>query len=113
MNDLQKALDHIINQVKLYRKTDIMDGETLISILQQITATLHYLETERAIYHNNFQVVINGLILEGKSVARAENEAHIQVPEMYLLRHVMSSSYEVVGAIRSQISWIKSERNAV
>ena len=113
MNDLQKALDHIINQVKLYRKADIMDGETLISILQQITATLHYLETERAKYHNNFQVVINSLILEGKSVARAENEAHIQVPELYQLRHIMASSYELVGAIRSQISWIKSERSAI
>lgn len=112
MDDLQKALDHVIANVKQYRNTDTMDGEALVGILQQLTATLFYLEGERAKYHNNFQRIINSLVLEGKSVARAENEAHVQIPEMYMLRQVMSSSYEVVGALRSQISWLKSERNA-
>ena len=112
MNDLQKALDHIIEQVKKYRQASTNDGDTLVSILQQLTATLFYLEQERAKYHTRFQETINLLILEGNSVARAENQAHVQIPEMYMLRHVMSSAYEVVGALRSQISWLKSERNA-
>lgn len=112
MDDLQKALDHIINQVKKYRATGVDDGEALVGILQQLTATLFYLEKERAEYHTKFQEVINLLILEGNSVSRSENQAHIQVPEMYMLRHVMSSAYEVVGALRTQISWLKTERNA-
>jgi hypothetical protein len=112
MSDLQKALDHIIEQVKKYRSTGVDDGEALVGILQQLTATLFYLEKERAEYHSKFQEVINLSILEGNSVARSENHAHIQVPEMYMLRHVMSSAYEVVGALRSQISWLKMERSA-
>jgi hypothetical protein len=113
MDNLQKALDHLIVNVKQYRNTATMDGEALVEILQQLTATLFYLEGERSKYHDDFQKIINTLVIEGKSVARSENEAHVQIPEMYMLRHIMSSAYEVVGAIRTQISWLKSERNAV
>jgi len=112
MSDLEQALEHITNQIKLYRKTGVNDGEALVSILQQITTTLFYLEKERADYHSKFQDEINLLILDGNSVARSENQAHIKVPEMYLLRHIMSSAYEVVGALRTQISWLKSEKNS-
>ncbi len=113
MSDLEKALEHITSQVKKYRTIGVDDGEALVSVLQQITTTLFYLEKERADYHTKFQSVINLLVLEGNSVARAENQAHVQVPEMYLLRHVMSSAYEVVGALRTQISWLKSEKSNI
>ena len=113
MENLQKALDHIIDNVKKYRACAVDDGEQLVSILQQLTATLFYLEKERADYHDKFQCIINALVLEGKTVSRAENQAHVDIPQMYMLRHVMSAGYEVVGALRSQISWLKTERNAV
>ena len=113
MDNLQLALEHITSEIKKYRQTSVDDGEALVSILQQITTTLFYLEKERAEYHTKFQDEINLLILEGNSVARSENKAHVKVPEMYLLRHIMSSAYEVVGALRTQISWLKSERNAI
>ena len=113
MDNLQLALEHITSEIKKYRQTSVDDGEALVSILQQITTTLFYLEKERAEYHTKFQDEINLLILEGNSVARSENQAHVKVPEMYLLRHIMSSTYEVVGALRTQISWLKSERNAI
>jgi hypothetical protein len=41
---MNEALNHITNQIKLYRQCDVMDGEQLIKILQQITAALYYLE---------------------------------------------------------------------
>lgn len=107
---MEKALKHITEQIALYRKTDIMDGEQLVEILKQITATLYYLETKRSEYHLKFQSVINSLILEGKTVSRAENEAHIQVPEMYQLRRIMDSAYTCVDAIRTNISWAKQEK---
>lgn len=113
MSDLEKALDHISIQIISYRTTGIMDGEKLVSILQQITATLFYLEKERSDYHVKFQKLIGSLVLEGNSVSRAENMAHVQIPELYMLRHIMNSAYEVVGAIRTQISWLKTERNAI
>lgn len=111
MSDLEKALDHLTIQIKKYRETDVMDGESLVNILQQITATLFYLEKERSDIHDKFQNKINLLVLNGSTVARAENEAHKDYPEMYLLRHTMMSAYEVVGAIRTNISWLKSEKN--
>ena len=111
MKDFEKALDHITGQIELYRETDVMDGESLVEVLKQITATLFYLEKERSSYHNKFQTLINQLVTGGDSVARAENEAHKQIPEMYLLRHIMTSAYEVVGAIRTNISWLKTEKH--
>jgi cysteinyl-tRNA synthetase len=111
MTNLQKALDHITDYIKKYRDTDPNDGESLTAILQQITATLFYLEKERASYHNTFQTTINQLVLGGDSVSRAENTAHVQVPEMYLLRRVMDSAYTCCDAIRSQLSWLKMEIN--
>lgn len=113
MSDFQKALDHLSAEIKRYRETDIMDGEGLVNILQQITATLFYLEKERANYHDLFQTKINELVLSGSTVARAENEAHKCYPEMYLLRHIMQSAYEVVGAIRTNVSWLKTEKNSI
>lgn len=113
MTDLEKALDHITKEIQKYRQCDIMDGEGLVNILQQITATLFYLEKERSTYHAQFQDTINRLVLDGNSVARAENEAHTKIPEMYMLRHIMSSAYEIVGAIRTNISWLKTEKNSI
>lgn len=113
MTDLEKALEHIASQIKLYRETDILDGAQLVEILKQITATLYYLENERSKYHSKYQSIINIEVLQGKTVARADNKANVEVPELYLLRRVMDSAYEVVGAIRTNISWLKSEKNSI
>jgi hypothetical protein len=108
-SNLEKALENITVNVKEYRACQITDGNALLKILQQLTATLFYLEKERSEYHTKFQNVINRLVLEGESVARAENNAHKEVPELYMLRHIMTSAYEVVGAIRTTVSYVKME----
>ena len=104
----KKALDHLTKQIEQYRVTASNDGNTLTELLQQITSTLFYLEKERASYHDQFQKTVHRLVLAGSPVSRAENDAHVSVPEMYLLRKVMDSAYSVCDAIRTQISWIKS-----
>jgi len=109
--EFEKALAHIAAQTKLYRETDIMDGQQMNNLLQQIVATLSYLETIRATYHEKWQEIVYKQVLAGQSVARAENQAHVLVPEMYLLRRVMDGSYEVVGAIRTNISWLKTQEH--
>lgn len=108
MTDLQKALDHLTDQIKTYRETSSMDGDALSEILKQITATLFYLEKERASFHHTYQSSVCALVSEGMSVSRAEAQTHSELPEMYLLRRIMDSAYEVVGAIRTNISWIKT-----
>jgi hypothetical protein len=111
--DLQKQLDYLTGQIKLYKEIDIMDGEGLVNVLQQITTTLFFLENERSIYHARFQSTINELVLGGSSVSRAENMANVQIPEMYMMRRIMDSAYRCVDALRSQISWAKTERNSI
>lgn len=108
MNQLEKALDIISENIKKYRKLTPNDGDGLTEILQQVTATLFYLEKERAKFHDAYQSRVNQLVLAGNSVSRSENMAHVEVPEMYMLRRVMDSAYTTCDAIRTQISWIKS-----
>lgn len=108
MTDLERALNHIDEYVKKYRECASDDGNTMVECLQQISATLSYLETPRSHYHNAFQKYIFELVESGEAVNRAENKAHVKVPEMYLLRHKMEGAYKTCEAIRSSLSWIKS-----
>lgn len=110
MKEVNIAIDYISEQIAQYRRLDVYDGEQLVRHLQQISATLFYLEKERAATHAQWQSTLNQLVLEGMSVSRAENEAHVKHPEMYLLRRIMDSAYTSIDAIRTQISWIKSEK---
>ena len=111
MTALGKALNHLTDCIKKYRTANLMDGECLNTCLQQITATLFYLETERAKVHEKFQQHLNLCVLEGMAVSRAENEANVKYPEMYKLRRIMEAGYECVGAIRSNLSWLKAEKS--
>ena len=114
MEGFNTALEHLAEQVKKYRNTSIKvhSGEQLNEILKQLSATLYYLEGERAKYHEQFQDKINTLVFEGSTVARAENQAHKDIPELYMLRRIMDAGYEVIGAIRSNLSWLKSEKQS-
>jgi hypothetical protein len=93
-------------------KIDVKNGDKLNYLLQKITGLLYYLETERSEIHNAFQSSIYEGVKEKKTVARAENEAHVTYPQMYQLRRVMDAGYRVADAIRTNISYLKSERIA-
>lgn len=108
MTALEQAVNHLSEQIIKYRNTSPDDGNTLVAINQQISSTLFYLEKERAKYHQSYQETINNLVLGGDSVSRAENTAHVKVPEIYMLRRIMDSAYNVCDAIRTQTSWIKT-----
>jgi hypothetical protein len=108
MTALESALENIDFYTKKYRECAQDDGNTMVECLKQISATLSYLENARAEYHKAFQAVINLQVESGDSVSRAENKAHVQVPQMYLLRRKMDAGYKTCEAIRSSVSWIKS-----
>lgn len=108
MENLQKAKEYLDEQVRIYRQTAEDDGNGYCEVLTQITATLYYLEAHRAKYHNDFQSIVHALVLEGKSVNRAENIAHVEVPEFYELKRKMDSAYDVVSGIKTKVSWIKT-----
>jgi hypothetical protein len=110
VENLNKALDHLSEQVKIYRQTPVSDCDALCEILQQLTATVHYLESHRVHFHDQFNTKINRLVLQGESVARSENQAKVDHPEYYRLRRIMESTYKVIEAIRTQISYFKTEK---
>ena len=83
--------------------------ESLNSLLKRINGLLFYLETVRCNTHEAFQKKIYDLVASGKSVSRAENQAHTEIPLMYKLRHVISGAERVSDGIRTNISSLKTE----
>lgn len=108
MTPFESALDKLAESIKDYRAAAPEDGDTLVQCLQQISPVLFYLEGQRVIAHNKYQNIIQSKIMEGLAVNRAENLAHIEVPEMYQLRKIIDSGYVVCESIRSQLAWIKT-----
>ena len=107
-NDVIIKMNKLVNE---YHALKSIDGHSLNEMLRQLTSCLYYLETIRSEAHNHFQIMIANKTEEGMSVARATNLAHVEFPLLYKLRHIMNSGYEVVGAIRTNISYLKSEMN--
>ena len=79
-------------------------------LLQKITGLLFYLESVRSSTHDLFETKVFNLVKEKQSVSRAINEAHVEFPEMYQLRRIMDGGYRIVDAIRTNISYLKSEK---
>ena len=112
MTDPAKQITDLSKYVNQYYKTKgiLQDGEKLSMLLQKITGLLFYLETVRCEIHDLYENEVYNLVKEGNSVARAVNAANVKYPTMYQLRHVMSSGYKIVEALRTNISFLKSER---
>lgn len=110
---MEKELLTLTDFIGIYKDCDATtDGNTLTECLKQITSALFFLEIERSKAHEKWQGIVHTLVIkQGMTVSRAENEAHVLVPEMYKLRRIMDSGYTTVDAIRTNISWIKAGLN--
>lgn len=109
MNELEK-LNKYVNQ---YYRCNLQDGNELSELLQKITGLLFYLETVRAETQNLYEVKVYELVKDKKTVARAVNEANVIYPEMYQLRKVVDAGWRITDAIRTNISFLKSEKKNV
>ena len=106
-----EQIENLQKWVGKYYKANPQDGEALSLYLQKITGILFYLETLRSEVHDKFQTkIFEQTTKHGVSVNRAENEAHVEFPEMYQLRHIMTAGYRITDAIRTNISYLKSEK---
>ncbi len=106
---MKTTLERIAELIEEYNSTDIFDGNKLNQQLKELTSRLYHIETMRTKAHENYEKVIHNKVAEGFSVARATNEAKVEVPEMYKLRRLLESGYRVVDAMRTNISFLKSE----
>jgi hypothetical protein len=107
----QKEIEDLNSYVKDYYKCDLQDGNQLSKLIQKITGLLYYLESERSAIHDLYENAVFKLVKGGSTVSRAVNEANVLYPEMYQLRRIMDGGYRIVDAIRTNISYLKSERN--
>ena len=108
---MNKTIETITNIILEYNELEIdnINGFYLNDCLQNLTTQLFYLETIRSKHHLNFEKIIHNEVSKGQSVARATNKANVEVPEIYHLRRIMTSAYKVADAIRTNISFLKSE----
>jgi|TARA_R110000803_G_scaffold42724_1_gene91491 hypothetical protein len=109
----QKQIEDLSKYVNEYYVCNLQDGDQLSKLIQKITGLLYYLETERSATHNLYENAVFNLVKDGSSVARAVNEANVLYPEMYQLRRIMDGGYRIVDAIRTNISYLKSEKKSV
>ena len=79
---MKSTLKKIAEIIKDYKQTDVFDGNSLNKQLKELTAYLYYIETIRTKAHKDYEKVIHDRVKEGFSVARATNEANVEVPEM-------------------------------
>ena len=112
MKNFENELQNLTEFIQAYDDASTDDGETLNYLLKKITTTLFYLEKERAIFKKQYEQRIYELTTDKKmTVSRAVNFAEVEVPELYLLRRIMDSAYRNCDAIRTNISFLKNERN--
>ena len=106
-----KTIENITNIILEYNEIEIdkTNGFYLNEMLKNLTTNLFYLETIRSKHHLNFEKIIHTEVSKVKSVARATNKANVEIPEIYHLRRIMTSAYKVADAIRTNISFLKSE----
>jgi hypothetical protein len=105
-----KEIETLNKYVNQYYNSNLKDGNELNFLLQKISGLLFYLETVKAEIHNDYEVMVFDLVKQKFSVSRAVNEANVKYPMMYQLRRVMDSGYRITDAIRTNISFLKSEK---
>lgn len=111
MKNFEQELENLVMYIQAYEDTSLNDGESLNELLQKINVTLFYLEKERSNFKKIFEKRVFELTTDKKmTVARALNFAEVEVPELYLIRRIMDSAYRISDAIRTNISFLKSEK---
>ena len=108
---MNEHLDKITQVITWYEDAELKHLMDLNRALTVLSSNLYHVEVERSKYHDKFQRRIYELTANKMTVSRAENQTHKEIPEMYKLRHIMTSAYKVVEAIRSQLSWLKTEKH--
>jgi len=107
--ELEKVLKQYNSIIDTYYSLQYSESEQIMELLKNLSIVLSYLETHRVEAHKEWTAIV--FKREG-SVAAAEVEAHTSVPQLYQLRRIMQAGYRIVDAMRSNISLVKSERQA-
>lgn len=112
MKDVEKMLNVVSQSIEEYGNMKQLNGDRLNELLQKTTAALYFLEEVRSDIHRHYTEFIVEKINEGTSVARAEAECNKEYPLMYQLRRMMEAGYRCTDSMRTNISYLKTERKS-
>lgn len=111
---MEKILENISNNIKQYHQLNnelvFDDIDKLSKILKNLSCNLFYLEEYRNQYHTSYNSIQHNCIKEGWTISKSEVEAKTKVPELYMLRRLMTSAYKITDNIRTNISYLKNEK---
>lgn len=106
--DLQETLEELTKSIHSYRETPFDELHQIAEIMKDIAILLYDLTRHKVKYKKNW----NQVCFENRdmSVAAAEREANIKVPELDLIRQVMRAGNNALDTIRSHVSLLKAEK---
>ncbi len=111
---MEELLSKITLTVSEYRdlgdKLVFEDIQVLNGLLKNLSGDLFFLEKYRDDYARKYNSLMYGFTKDGSSVSGAEIKAKEQVPELYMLRRIMTAGYKCQDAIRTNISYLKTEK---
>jgi hypothetical protein len=110
MTDLQEAEKQINTVVDFWRDNPGLDGPTLERMLI-IFAHIDVLQRYQNVEQKKFNELVNKLVRDGDSVGSAERQADEHFHLANDLRRRIRSATKVGEAIRSQLSYLKTEMN--
>ncbi len=108
---MEETLIKITEIIKDYYSSNNHNPQGLIDLGRNLSANLYFIEKYRSEKHKAFEATIYSLKMQGQKINSATNEANVKHPELYMLRRHMESAEKVLGMIRSELSWLKSEIN--
>ena len=108
---MNESIEAIIEVIEWYKDPNLMNPHELVRNIQVVSAHFASLETLIPEAKMNYLERKMELIQEGYPVNKSETIADIECPEYYKLRHCMNGAKEMLGAMRSQLSFLKLEYN--
>lgn len=104
--NLKETLDEYNSLIDTYKSLDWDSATEISSLLKDLSCVLAYLEGFRTEYYHKWIAISS----QENTVSAGERKADIEVPELYMLRRIMTAGYKVLDAMRSNISYAKKEQ---
>lgn len=102
MRDLSAILEKINNAIDRYEVCKLSFTQEQSEILRDLSTGLYYLSEHRIKANEDW--VRAYFESNATSSTAKEREADSKVPELYKIRHFMTSGYKVLESIRSTLS---------
>lgn len=106
MKNLEEILNNINEAVSNYEHLELIQTDRQSEALRKLTSNLFFLEKYRIDFYNLWNELYE---MSTGSNAAKEKQCDLKVPELYMIRRIMTSGYKVADSLRSTISTNRKE----